>query len=116
LSHGFALGYTPLRGKPDSSAVEIHADFAALRTEHGCSAIVGLEGDRDGAVRPLAGNANLMHPNTAVPALVRSLEIGDHALSCAIFASPVDDLAESHPAVPTIANVLIARIASASMP
>ena len=116
IESGFALGYTPLRGKPDSSAIEVHADFAVLRTEHGCSAIVGLEGDRDGAVRPLAVNANLMRPNTAVPALVRSLEIGDHTLSCAVFASPVDNLPESHPAVPAIASALIARIAPASPP
>lgn len=116
IESGFALGYTPLHGKPDSSAVEIRADFAVLRTEHGCSAVVGLEGGRDGAVRPLAVNANLMHPNTAVPVLVRTLEIGDHALSCAVFASPVDDVPESCPTIPPHAEALLERIASANLP
>ena len=95
IESGFALGYTPVRSEPDPAAVESRVDLAVLRTEHGCSAIVGLGEEREGTVRPLAVNANLMQPNAAVPVLVCSLERGDRALSCAVFASPACKTSQS---------------------
>ncbi len=115
IESGFALAYTPVRRKPNPAAVESRADLAVLRTEHGCSAIVGLGGEREGAVRPLAVNANLMHPNTAVPVLVRSLERGDHVISCAVFASPVEDFPEHYPTLRATARVLLQRVGSTSV-
>ena len=110
IESGFALGYTPVSGGLDPAAVRTDADIAVLRTEHGCSAIVGLGGDREGAVRSLAVNANLMHPQAAVPALCRDLGVGDHRLVCAVFASPVHDVADGRPAVPPAAEALLERI------
>jgi hypothetical protein len=116
IESGFALGYTPVRGELDPAAVHTDADTAAVWTEHGCSAIVGLTGDREGEIRSLAVNANLLHPNTAVPILSRGLEIGDHGLSCAVFASPVDDLPDGRPAVPLAAKAMLERIREAKLP
>ena len=60
IESGFALGFTPVLGKPDPASVEASARAAAFRTEHGTSAIVELGGGREPAVLPLAPNANLM--------------------------------------------------------
>jgi hypothetical protein len=116
IESGFALGYTPLGSEPDPACVEARTDFAAFRTEHGCSAIVGLTGDREGAVRSLAPNANLMSPHAAVPVLGRSLGVGDHRLACGVFASPVEDLPERWPALPCAAEATLERIGGQSAP
>lgn len=110
IESGFALGYSPVLGAPDPDAVRAGAGIAVLRTEQGCSAIAALEGNRDGAVRQLAVNANLMHPHTAVPILCDELDVGEHRLACAVFASPVDDLPDEPPAVPPGAEALLERI------
>ena len=116
IESGFALAYTPVRLAPDPATARAEIDLAALRTKYGCSALVGLSGERDGAVRPLAVNANLMHPNTAVPVLSRSLEAGDHRLSCAVFASPAEDLPDGRPAVSPAAEAMLERIGEVSLP
>jgi hypothetical protein len=110
IETGFALGYTPVSGRLDRGAVETGANAAAVRTEHGCSALVGLGGDREGAVRTLAVNANLMHPHAAVPALCCDLEIGDHRLLCTVFAHPAGPPTEAAPPLPRAAEALLERI------
>jgi hypothetical protein len=118
IESGFAVGFTPVRGEPDPASAEVRPGVAVFRTNLGCSAIVeweaAREGRREGSVRALPPNANLMHPHVAVPLLSRSLPAGDHRLACAVFASPVDDLPDEWPAVPSRATALLDRISEMS--
>lgn len=110
IESGFALGFTPVLGKPDPASVEASARAAAFRTEHGTSAIVELGGGREPAVLPLAPNANLIKPHTAVPVLSRSLGVGDHRLASAVFGSPVDEPPDDPPCIPRAAEALLERL------
>jgi hypothetical protein len=91
---------------------EAGPDRAVLRAGGACSAMIGLEGDRVGAIRDLAVNANLIQPRTAVPALESGLSVGEHRLASIVFASPSENLPDDHPEIPTAAAVLIERVSA----
>lgn len=112
---GFALSASSAY-RPLSAPVDTGADRAALRSEHGCSAIVGLLGQRSAVIQALAVNANLLHPRTAVPVLRGDLAAGDHQLATLIFASPSLDFPDEHPPVRAAAAALLDRISAADLP
>lgn len=57
---------------------------ARVTTAAGRSEVVDLLGDRQGGIRPLAPNANLIAPRVLVPVLEGDLEPGEHVLGCRV--------------------------------
>lgn len=117
---GFALPWTPEDFSP-SNAPDARLGQIVGSSAWGATTIVDLGAavggvGRIGAPRSLPPNANLMHPNTIVPALDAALDAGTHLLACAAGASPDADavLPDTAPAVP---GDLLARLdAFASLP
>lgn len=110
---GFAVGWELDANLLMSDAVEEGPDRAALTAETGCSAIAGIDSGRSGLVRPLAVNANLISPRTAVPLLRGDLPLGEHRLAAVVFASPTRSAPTEIAAIPPAAERLLERIAGA---
>jgi hypothetical protein len=110
---GFAVGWELDANLLMSDAVEEGPDRAVLTAETGCSAITGIDSGRSGLVRPLAVNANLISPRTAVPLLRGDLPVGDHRLLAVVFASPTRSAPTAIPAIPPEVGRLLERIAGA---
>ena len=118
LETGFAVGYTPTRDALTTAAART-PDHAALTTAHGTTALVGLPLHgvaRVGSVSPVAVNANLMHPNAAVPTLYVGLRPGLHRLASLVYASPTTPLPEERPDVSDAALALLERITHEDLP
>jgi hypothetical protein len=119
---GFAVGWEEPSSLLSSDAVEEGDDRAALTAETGRSAIVGIDSGRLGVVRPLAVNANLISPRTVAPMLRGDLPSGEHRLAAVVFASPATTTTTmttttttTVPSVPDAAELLLERIAGASV-
>ena len=121
LESGFALGLdspADLLGQGNRTG----GDRSVLVTSHGCSGIVDLPLTETRPRRPitrnLAVNASLMHPRTAVPALLAT-DLGDDttfaALVCASPSVDLDD-AQLDVTVPAPVVALLDRIASEETP
>jgi hypothetical protein len=110
---GFAVGWELDATLLMSEAVEEDEDRAVLTAETGCSAIQGLTSGRTGLVRPLAVNANLISPRTAVPLLRGDLPAGEHRLAAIVFASPSRRPPASFGTVPAAAERILERTAGA---
>jgi hypothetical protein len=113
---GFAVGWEQAANLLASDAVEERADRAVITAETGCSAIVGVDSGRTGLVRPLAVNANLISPRTAVPMLRGDLRAGEHRLAAFVFASPTRSFPDDPHLVPPTAERLLERIAEVPSP
>lgn len=112
---GFAIGCRPASDALVDASTPV-PDRAALTTEHGTTAVVGLASHgvaRIGSVRAVAVNANLLHPNAAVPTLFVKLDPGAHRLACLVHASPRPDVPAVPATVPTAAIELLEQIAAA---
>jgi hypothetical protein len=109
---GFAIGYTPGMTDTTTESREQGEDRSIFRSLFGCTALFGIPevgSCRRGEVRSVAVNANLMSPNTCVPALVGSLEPGTHRLACVVFASATRTPSGETPSVPVAAEALLAQ-------
>jgi hypothetical protein len=85
---GFALPWEHEGFAPVPSDDDAYGSVAA-RSPWGASVIVDRSpAVRVGELRGLPPNANLMHPNTMVPALVSTLPAGSHLIASAVGASP----------------------------
>jgi len=88
---------------------------STVSTDAGVSMIVDPTGARESERRSLPVNANLHHPNTAVPLLVGRLEPGDHLLETLVFATPVANAEPGErPQTPAEARALLDRTADAT--
>ncbi|WP_426570799.1 DUF2264 domain-containing protein [Aquihabitans sp. McL0605] len=115
---GFAVGYSPTRHALTAAAAPV-TDRAALTTEHGTTALIGLPAlgeERTGWVAAVAVNANLIRPNAAVPALACALGQGVHRLGALVYASPSQPLPDERPDVPDAATALLDRIIHEDLP
>lgn len=112
---GFAIGLATPKDLFGDETVS-GDDRAVISTDHGCSAILAVQGSRRAITRNLAVNASLMHPRTAVPGLTGAMEVGDHRLAALVYASPSvglnNDPADLALEVPQNATLLLDRISS----
>ena len=113
IETGFAIGYVPRGFGLDPSAGEYGPGRAVLATGHGCTALLGFRGGRDGSIRALAVNANLISPHTAVPALSAPFAPGDHRVGCLVFADP--DAAAVPDDVPPLRTAAVQLLGRTSM-
>lgn len=83
---GFAIGIDSLWFGENVDA-DHGRGHAVINAPSGVSGIRDALGERRGEARPLPPNANIIRPQTAVPAITTTLDPGEHILETVVFAS-----------------------------